>query len=163
MSAAIRVGLISDTHGVLRSEATAFLSGCNLILHGGDIGGGAILGELEKIAPLTTVRGNNDREPWAEHLKEAELVSVGEVSIYLIHNVAQLKDKPLAAGIRVVMSGHSHQPMIEQRGGILFINPGSAGPRRFKLPVAAGELMISGSRVAARIVDLLSGRTLAKS
>jgi len=163
MSAPIRVGLISDTHGVLRSEATAFLSGCSLILHGGDIGGGAILEELEKIAPLTTVRGNNDRGPWAQHLNETELVSVGEVVVYLIHNVAHLRYKPLAAGIRVVMSGHSHQPMIEQRGGILFVNPGSAGPRRFKLPVAAGELMVSESGVAARIVDLVSGRTLAKS
>jgi putative phosphoesterase len=163
MSRPIRVGLISDTHGLLRTEATAFLSGCELILHGGDIGGGAILDELAKLAPLSVVRGNNDRGPWAEHLKETELVSAGEILIYLLHNVAHLGHKPLAANIRVVMSGHSHQPMIEQRGGVLFINPGSAGPRRFKLPVAAGELLVSGATVSARIVDLLSGQTLMKS
>jgi uncharacterized protein len=159
----IRVGLISDTHGLLRPEATRFLSGCHLILHGGDIGGPAILEELAKLAPLTTVRGNNDRGPWAEHLKETELVSVGEILIYLIHNAAHLRGEPLAAGIRVVVSGHSHQPMIEQRGGVLFVNPGSSGPRRFKLPVAAGELTVLGSAVAARIVDLLSGQTLYRS
>jgi putative phosphoesterase len=158
----IRVGLISDTHGLLRPEATAFLSGCKLILHGGDIGGGVILEELAKLAPLISVRGNNDRGAWAEHLKETERVSVGSAVVYLIHDVAHL-DQPLAADICVVVSGHSHQPMIERRGGILFVNPGSCGPRRFKLPIAAGELLVSVSSVAARIVDLVSGLTLLKS
>jgi putative phosphoesterase len=160
LSLPIRVGLISDTHGLLRPEATRFLSGCKLILHGGDIGGGAILEELAKIAPLTAVRGNNDRGAWSEHLKDTELVSVGEGFIYLIHNLAHLGNQPLAAGVRAVVSGHSHQPMIEQRGAVLYVNPGSSGPRRFKLPVAAGELLVSESTVTARIVDLLSGQTL---
>jgi uncharacterized protein len=163
MSGAIRVGLISDTHGLLRPEATAFLSGCNLILHGGDIGNSAILEELEKIAPLKVVCGNNDRGPWAQHLRETELISVGAVMLYLIHNVTHLEDKPPPAGVRVVVSGHSHQPMIEQRGGILFVNPGSSGPRRFKLPVSAGELTLSEAGVDARIVDLITAQTLLKT
>jgi putative phosphoesterase len=163
MSRPIRVGLISDTHGLLRPEATTFLSGCDLILHGGDIGAPEILGELAKLAPLTTVRGNNDRGSWAEHLKETERVSVGEVVVFLIHDAAHLGHQPLAADIRAVVSGHSHQPMIEQRGSILFVNPGSSGPRRFKLPVTAGELLVSESAVAARIVDLVSGQTLLQS
>jgi putative phosphoesterase len=158
----IRVGLISDTHGLLRPEAKAFLAGCSLILHAGDIGGSVILEELATLAPLLSVRGNNDGGAWAKHLKETERMSVGEVIVYLIHDVAHLGE-PLAADIRVVVSGHSHKPLIEQHGGILFVNPGSCGPRRFKLPVAAGELLVSDSGVAARIVDLVSGLTLVKS
>jgi putative phosphoesterase len=163
LASRIRVGLVSDTHGLLRPEATAFLSGCQLILHGGDIGGPAILEELATLAPLISVRGNNDRGSWAQHLQETERVSLGEGVVYLIHDVAQLGSEPLAADIRVVVSGHSHQPRIEQRGGVLFVNPGSCGPRRFKLAVAAGELLISDSTVVARIVDLVSGQTLVKS
>jgi uncharacterized protein len=159
----IRVGLISDTHGLLRLEAKAFLSGCDLLLHGGDVGAATILDELARIAPLTTVRGNNDREPWGLHLHEAQLVQVGAVPVYLIHNIKQLALHPPAPEVRVVVSGHSHQPMAENRDGVLFVNPGSSGPRRFKLPVAAGELWVSNSRVSARIVDLLNGQTLARA
>ncbi len=149
-----RVGLISDTHGLLRPEATAFLRGCRHIVDAGDIGGDHILGELAAIAPLTVVRGNNDKGPWAEVLQETEFVQLGELFAYVIHDLAQLDIEPRAAGVGVVISGHSHQPAVEQREGVLYVNPGSAGPRRFKLPVAAAELVIDGTSVSARIVEL---------
>jgi hypothetical protein len=155
----IRVGLISDTHGLLRPAAKEFLRGCDLIVHGGDIGGPGILDELTQLAPLTAVRGNNDKGPWAERLRVTELIPVGDVFVYAIHDLAQLDIEPGAAGVRVVVSGHSHQPMVEEHAGILFVNPGSAGPRRFKLPIAIGELIVAGTAVAARVVDLGAGPT----
>jgi hypothetical protein len=150
----IRVGLISDTHGLLRPEAKAFLHGCNSIIHGGDIGSPSILEELAMLAPITAVRGNNDRGPWAESLHETALVKVGEVFIYVIHDLAQLDIEPSAAGVQVVVSGHSHKPSVKERDGVLFVNPGSAGPRRFKLPIAVAELMVAERSVSARIVEL---------
>jgi putative phosphoesterase len=155
LPAGARVGLISDTHGVLRPEAVAFLRGCSLIIHGGDIGGSQILDELASIAPVTAVRGNNDTEPWAERLRETELIRVGEVRVYVVHDLAKMNTDPSAQGIRVVVSGHSHKPLIDERGGVLFVNPGSAGRRRFKLPIAIGELTIEGASVTARIVTLV--------
>src|SRR5882757_3688845 len=149
-----RVGLISDTHGLLRPEAKAFLQGSDYIVHGGDIGEGAILEKLAAIAPVTAVRGNNDRGPWAERLAEFEFLRVGEVFIYAIHDLAQLQIDPTAAGVRVVVSGHSHQPSVRERGGVLYVNPGSCGPRRFSLPIAVGELIVDGNAVSARIVEL---------
>lgn len=153
----LRVGLVSDTHGLLRPEARAFLIGCDYIVHGGDVGGPAILEELAVMAPLIAVRGNNDKEPWAASLRETELIRVGNVFVYVIHNLEELDIDPGAAGVRIVISGHSHKPMLEERDGILYINPGSCGPRRFKLPVSVGEIMVSGSTVKARIVDLSGG------
>ena len=153
----LRVGLISDTHGLLRPEARAFLVGCDYILHGGDIGDAAILDELALIAPLIAVRGNNDTEPWAARLPLTELIRVGNVFVYVIHNLAELNVDPAAAGIRVIVSGHSHRPKIEERREILYVNPGSSGPRRFKLPISVGEITVSGSAVKARIVDLSGG------
>ena len=150
----IRVGLISDTHGLLRPAAKAFLRGCKLIVHGGDIGAPGILDELAQLAPVTAVRGNNDKEPWAAHLRDTELIRVGEIFVYAIHDLAQLDIEPAAAAVRAVVSGHSHRPMIEEREGVLYVNPGSAGPRRFKLPIAVGELIVTGAAVVARIVDL---------
>ncbi|HXD42858.1 MAG TPA: metallophosphoesterase family protein [Ramlibacter sp.] len=150
----IRVGLVSDTHGLLRPEAKAFLQGSDFIVHAGDIGNPGILAELAAIAPVTAVRGNNDRGGWAEQLPLTEFLRVGEVFIYLIHDLAELDIDPSAAGVQVVVSGHSHQPAIEERDGILYVNPGSAGPRRFKLPIAAGELMVTGRSVSARTVQL---------
>jgi len=155
----IRVGLISDTHGLLRPAAKEFLRGCDLIVHGGDIGGPGILDELAQLAPLTAVRGNNDKGPWAKHLRETELIPVGDVFVYVIHDLAQLDIEPGAAAVRVVVSGHSHRPTIEERAGVLYVNPGSAGPRRFKLPIAVGELVVTGAAVAARIVDVGAGPT----
>jgi uncharacterized protein len=148
-----RVGLISDTHGLLRPEVTVFLRGSDFIVHGGDICDPAILDELRALAPVTAVRGNNDRGAWAEGLAETEWLRVGEVTIYAIHDLSQLDIDPNAAGVHVVVSGHSHQPHVERRDGVLFVNPGSPGPRRFKLPIAAGELIVQGAEVSARIVE----------
>jgi putative phosphoesterase len=153
----LRIGLISDTHGLLRPQAKTFLHGCDFIVHGGDIGDPGILDELAALAPLTAVRGNNDRGPWAEAVRETELLRVGDVCLYAIHDIAQLDIEPKAAGVRVVVSGHSHKPSIEEREGVLFVNPGSSGPRRFKLPIAAGELLVAGRQVTARIVNLETG------
>jgi uncharacterized protein len=150
----LRVGVISDTHGLLRPEAAAFLRGCSHIVHGGDIGSQSILQELSLIAPTTAVRGNNDKGAWAKALAETELVRFGEVFVYLIHDLAQLDIEPRAAGVSVVVSGHSHQPLVQERDGVLYVNPGSAGPRRFKLPVAVAELNIAGRSVTSRIAEL---------
>ena len=131
--------------------------GCDYIVHGGDIGSVAILDELSLMAPLIAVRGNNDTEPWAARLPLTELIRVGNVFVYVIHNLAELDVDPAAAGIRVIISGHSHKPMIEERGEVLYVNPGSSGPRRFKLPISVGEITVSGDAVKARIVDLSRG------
>jgi putative phosphoesterase len=149
-----RVGLISDTHGLLRPEALAFLHGSDFIVHAGDIGKPEVLEELRCLAPLTAVRGNNDKGAWARSIAQTEVLQLGEVSIYVLHDLAELDLDPLAAGFRVVVSGHSHHPRIEERDAVLYINPGSSGPRRFKLPIAVGELQVAGSSVKARIVEL---------
>ena len=150
----MRIGLISDTHGLLRPEALSFLQGCDYILHGGDIGGLPILEELAVLAPVTAVRGNNDHGSWAELLPQEELLQFEEVFVYVIHDVAELSIDPLAAGVHVVVSGHSHAPLLSEREGVLFVNPGSSGPRRFKLPISVGELLIEGGLVSARLVEL---------
>ena len=150
-----RVGVISDTHGLLRPEALAFLRGSDAILHGGDIGGAEILAQLAAIAPVTAVRGNNDEGPWADALAQTERIAIGCVTVYLIHDRSELAIDPVADGIQVVVSGHSHRPSIEQRGGVLYLNPGSAGPRRFRLPVAVAELQVTAEdKFEARIVEL---------
>lgn len=152
-----RVGLLSDTHGLLRPEARAFLQGSDLILHAGDVGDPAVLEDLAGIAPVVAVRGNCDQGPWALRLNETERLSVAGVSLLVIHDLAQLVRGPGGAGAQVVVHGHSHQPRIETRDGVLFVNPGSAGPRRFRLPVSAGELDIDGGAARPRTVDLLPG------
>jgi uncharacterized protein len=136
-----RVGLISDTHGLLRPEAVAFLRGSDCIVHAGDIG-------------VTAVRGNNDKGPWAAAIAESTVLRVAEVSVYVIHDVAELDLDPLAAGFQVVVSGHSHRPSVTERDGVLYVNPGSAGPRRFKLPIALALLDIAGRSVKANVVEL---------
>jgi uncharacterized protein len=153
-----RVGLISDTHGLLRPEAVAFLRGSHFIVHGGDIGRAGVLEELAALAPVTAVRGNNDKAPWAGSVQETEVLQVGEVLIYVVHDIATLDLDPVAAGFQVVVSGHSHRPSVTQREGVLYVNPGSSGPRRFKLPVSVGELMIVEKSVSARVVELDVGR-----
>jgi putative phosphoesterase len=150
----LRVALLSDTHGLMRAQARAFAVGCDYIIHGGDIGSAEILEDLAEIAPLIAVRGNNDREPWAAHLPETEMIRVGGAFVYVIHDISQLDIEPLAAGVQVIVSGHSHRPLIEQRDGVLYVNPGSCGPRRFKLPISVGELIVVGSAVSARTVEL---------
>ena len=153
-----RIGLISDTHGLLRPEALAFLRGCDAIVHGGDIGNAEILEALAQLAPVTAVRGNNDHGDWAAHLCETEMIQSGALYLYAVHDLAQLDIDPVAAGVRVVVSGHSHKPKVEMRDGVLFVNPGSAGPRRFALPISAGELLIRGDTLSVRVVNLLDAR-----
>jgi putative phosphoesterase len=153
-STALRVGLVSDTHGLLRPEVRMFLVGCDYIIHGGDIGARIILEELEALAPVVAVRGNNDTESWAKRLRKTELVRVGGVFVYVIHDLTQLDTESTSAGVRAVVSGHSHKPRIDEREGILYINPGSCGPRRFKLPVSVGEILVEGARVRARTLEL---------
>jgi putative phosphoesterase len=150
----LRVGLVADTHGLLRPAARAFLMGCDYIIHGGDVGAAEILEELAGIAPLIAVRGNNDTEQWAAHLPATELIRVGNLFVYVIHDLAELDIDPAAIGVRVVISGHSHRPKIEERDGVLYVNPGSCGPRRFTLPISVGEIIVSGSGARARLVDL---------
>lgn len=150
----IRVGLISDTHGLVREEAVAVLKGCQHILHAGDIDSPDVISRLRQVAPVTVVRGNNDRGPWARKIPVYEVVEFGAVSVYVRHDESELDIDPKAAGLQVVMFGHSHQPKVEHRDGVLFVNPGSAGPRRFKLPIAVGELLIAGDQVSARIIEL---------
>jgi putative phosphoesterase len=149
----LRVGLVSDTHGLLRPEVLAFLRGSDHIVHAGDICDAAVLATLVEIAPVTAVRGNNDRGEWAAALPATQLVRLGAAAVYTVHDLADLDIEPRAAGIHVVVSGHSHRPFVERRDGVLYVNPGSAGPRRFKLPISAGELMIAGAHVTPRIVE----------
>jgi uncharacterized protein len=151
---AIRVGVLSDTHGLLRPEARAFLVGCDYIIHAGDIGAQGILHDLEELAPLIAVRGNNDIAPWAEDLPRSELIRIGGAFICIIHDMGELDIDLHAARVGAVISGHSHRPLIETRAGIIYLNPGSCGPRRFKLPISVGELTIRGDDVAARVVEL---------
>jgi putative phosphoesterase len=147
----MKIGLISDTHGLLRPQALAALQGVERIIHAGDIGAGDILDQLARIAPVAAVRGNNDRGAWAQAIPERQSLRFGQVGILLLHDVKELRGKPDA---RVVIAGHSHKPRIEEKDGVLFINPGSAGPRRFKLPVTLGMLQIDGDAVSATIVEL---------
>ena len=150
----MKIGLISDTHGLLRPEALAALNGCDHLLHAGDIGRPEILDALRQIAPLGVVRGNNDEGlAWAAELPERIELQLGGVGIHLTHQADQVPAQ-LAESIRVVVIGHSHKPLVEQRGGILWVNPGSAGPRRFKLPISVGLLHIEGGAVRAELVEL---------
>ena len=146
------IGVISDTHGLVRPEAKAVLKNCDAILHAGDIGKPAVLDELNAIAPLTAIRGNIDT--WAATLPDTEVVEIGGRHIYLLHDVKDLNVDPVAKGFDVVISGHSHRPDIREVDGVLYLNPGSAGPRRFKLPVAVGKLIVDGADVRAEIVEL---------
>ena len=148
------LGVISDTHGLVRPEALAALAGVERIVHAGDIGAPAVLHALERIAPVTAVRGNNDRDAWAAAIPETEVVEVGGLSLYVLHDLHELDLDPRAAGFAAVIAGHSHQPRQQERDGVLFFNPGSAGPRRFKLPISVGRLRVAGGRVAGALVTL---------
>ncbi len=150
-----RIGVISDTHGILRAEAASALAGCGRIIHAGDVGEESILGELERIAPVQAVRGNVDMEPWARRLPETHVAEVGGVSIYVLHDLLALDLEPEAAGIGVVIHGHTHRPAIEDRDGVKYLNPGSAGPRRFSLPVSIAILHIRDGVISAEIVEIV--------
>jgi putative phosphoesterase len=148
------IGVISDTHGLLRPEAVEALSGSHAIIHAGDIGDPEILAKLTEIAPVTAVRGNVDTEPWARKLPETDVLEIADVSIYLLHNIDQLDLKPEAAGFAAVIYGHSHVPHQEIRNGVLYFNPGSAGPKRFRLPVCLGMLIVNDQNVTAEFIQL---------
>lgn len=150
----ILIGVISDTHGLLRPEALQALAGAELIIHAGDIGKPQILQQLRTIAPVHAVRGNTDRESWARHLPGTQAIQVGGISLYVIHDLGSLDLDPVAAGFRVVISGHSHRPSVRELGGVLFINPGSAGPRRFDLPVSVAQLSVRSNHLQATLVEL---------
>jgi hypothetical protein len=149
-----QIGVISDTHGLLRPEAIQALKGSDLILHAGDIGKPEILEELSLIAPVVAVRGNNDTGAWARTIPESETFAIKNVSIHLLHIIKDLDLDPKTAGIQVVISGHSHKPIIEEREDVLFLNPGSAGPRRFKLPISIACLYVKNMSVQAQLIDL---------
>jgi len=151
---AVTLGIISDTHGLIRPEALRELAGVERILHAGDIGGPEVLDALAAIAPVTAVRGNNDRGAWAAAVAETEVVEVAGRHLYLLHDLAQLDLDPVAAGFAAVITGHSHRPGQEQRGGVLYLNPGSAGPRRFRLPIALARLHVGDGTLSAEIVTL---------
>jgi hypothetical protein len=138
----------------VRPEALAALEGCRHIIHAGDIDTPDVLEKLRRLAPVTAVRGNNDRGAWAAGIPAYEVLEFGAVSVYVRHDRSELDIDPAGAGFHVMVFGHSHQPVVERRDGVLFVNPGSAGPRRFRLPVAVGELLIAGDRVSARIIEL---------
>ncbi|MGH8717472.1 MAG: metallophosphoesterase family protein [Burkholderiales bacterium] len=150
----VALGVISDTHGLLRQEALQALRGCELIVHAGDIGVPEVLDTLRQIAPVFAVRGNNDRGGWAEALPQTEVIRLGKFHLYVLHDLNELTLDPVAASFRAVISGHSHRPKIEEKNGVLFFNPGSAGPRRFKLPISVGRLTISEGKLQARIIEL---------
>ena len=150
----IRVGLISDTHGLMRPEALTALAGVAHIVHAGDIGTAEILAQLRAIAPVTAVRGNNDKEAWASDIAEHEIVAIGGKSIYVLHDLKELDLDPRASGFSVVVTGHSHKPSIATRDDVLYVNPGSAGPRRFKLPVCVAWLDIAENALHAQIREL---------
>lgn len=152
----MRIGIISDTHGLLRPEATAALAGCELILHAGDVGDIAVLETLRRIAPVTAIRGNIDTAGACANLPATEAVELDGRLLYLVHNIADLDLQPKAASIAAVIFGHSHQPEIAWRDGVLYFNPGSAGPRRFRLPVALGILECTADTLHPAIVTLLA-------
>ncbi len=148
------VGVISDTHGLVRPEAIEKLRGSDLIVHCGDVGAPAVLDALRAVAPVRAVRGNNDKGAWESGLPTDDVVEIGVHTVYVIHDVAELDLEPAAAGFSAVLSGHSHRPLVERRGDVLFVNPGSAGPRRFSLPVAIARLVLGPGRCDARIISL---------
>ncbi|WP_278379020.1 MULTISPECIES: metallophosphoesterase family protein [Stutzerimonas] len=150
----MRIGLISDTHGLLRPEALAALQGCAQIIHAGDIGKPQVLDGLRAIAPLEAIRGNIDIADWALELPERLDLRIGGLSLHVLHDLKQLDIDPLAAGIDVVIAGHSHKPKVERRDGVLYINPGSAGPRRFSLPISLALLELNDGDAQVELISL---------
>jgi putative phosphoesterase len=148
------LGIIADTHGLLRPEAVAALRGADQIIHAGDVGNPEILAELQQIAPVTAIRGNVDKGTWAAALPATEVVVYGEFLLYVLHDLQELDLTPEAAGFHAVISGHSHQPSITERNGILYLNPGSAGPRRFKLPVTVARITVINGALHAELLSL---------
>jgi uncharacterized protein len=150
----MRIGIISDTHGLLRPAAIEHLAGSDYIIHAGDIGAPGVIDRLREIAPITAIRGNVDAGGWANEYPDTELVVLGGRAFYVLHNLKDIKLDPAALGIDVVVSGHSHRPKIEAKDGVLYVNPGSAGPRRFKLPIGLACLTISDRGIVPQILEI---------
>jgi len=159
----MRIGIISDTHGLLRPEVVERFAGVDHIIHAGDIGGPEVIEGLRRIAPLTAIRGNVDRDAWAAAYPSTARVTLGGRLIHVLHDVKELALDPVAAGIAVVVSGHSHRPTVETAGGVLYLNPGSAGPRRFSLPIALATLEMTGDAIRPFIHDLGAARVMTRS
>jgi hypothetical protein len=153
----MRVGLISDTHGLLREQALAALQGSDLIIHAGDVGDPTIIRRLSDLAPVVAVRGNIDRGEWAQRLPETAIAEAGAARIYVLHDIQQLALDPARAGFHIVVSGHSHKHGRSERAGVLYLNPGSAGPRRFRLPVTVARLDLEKTPWSVDFIDLLEG------
>jgi putative phosphoesterase len=151
----LTVGLISDTHGLLRPQAVEALQGVDRIIHAGDIGGEEILAALRAIAPVDAVRGNNDRAPWAARIPTELTLKVGGVAVHVLHDLKELELDPVQAGVKVVIAGHSHKPDVREQDGVLYVNPGSAGPRRFRRPVAVAHLHVASGSATAQICYIL--------
>jgi putative phosphoesterase len=152
---AITIGVISDTHGLLRPEAVRALAGSRYIVHGGDVGPESILFALERIAPVTVVRGNTDTDAWARRLPLTNMLEAAGARVYVVHDIEHLDIDPVAAEVAAVVYGHSHRPALERRGGVLFLNPGAAGPRRFTLPVTVARLTLAQGRAEAEIIEIV--------
>ena len=150
----LRIGVISDTHGLLRPEVEEPLAGVTHIVHAGDIGSPSIVGELQRIAPVTAIRGNVDTGQWAEHYPETQIITLGGLCIYILHDIKTLRLDPVSNGVDVIVHGHSHRPRIETVRGVLYLNPGSAGPRRFNLPVTVATLDLTPSGLTPAIHHL---------
>ena len=150
-----RIGVISDTHGLLRPEALRALTGSDLIIHAGDMGASEIVPQLRRLAPVVAVRGNVDRDEWAATYRDREAVEHKPVSIYVLHNLRELDLDPAAAGFAAVISGHSHEPKFYFQDGVLYFNPGSAGPRRFRLPVTVGRITVRGKELEPALISLI--------
>jgi putative phosphoesterase len=152
---AITIGVISDTHGLLRPEAVRALAGSRYIVHGGDVGPESILFALERIAPVTVVRGNTDTDAWARRMPLTNMLEAAGARVYVVHDIEHLDIDPVAAEVAAVVYGHSHRPALERRGGVLFLNPGAAGPRRFTLPVTVARLTLAQGRAEAEIIEIV--------
>jgi len=153
---ASRIGIISDTHKLLRPEAAAALTGCELIIHAGDIGSLEVIQELEQIAPVRAIRGNVDQAPWADAFPAHDVIEISNRRVYVVHDLSSMSADPAAAGFDVVVSGHSHMPSVREVDGVLFVNPGSAGPRRFTLPITVAVLSITPRRIEAQVHELVA-------
>jgi len=154
-TSSLTVGLISDTHGLLRPQAVEALRGVHRIIHAGDIGGEEVLAALRALAPVDAIRGNNDRGSWAERIPTELTLEVGGVAVHVLHDLKELEMDPVHAGVKVVIAGHSHKPDVREQTGVLYVNPGSAGPRRFRLPVTVAHLHIASGMATARICYIL--------
>jgi uncharacterized protein len=159
MSDATIVGLISDTHGLMRPEALAALAGCDLIIHAGDVGEARIIDELRTVAPVVAVRGNNDKDSWASQLPLTAIAEAGSILIYVLHDINDLDLDPAAAGFNIVVGGHTHRPCREERSGVMYLNPGSAGPRRWDLPITLARLDVGHTPWNIEFIDLSGGKT----